>query len=414
MLPIWEAFVMPNACRRITVTTVNYVQPTPVHFAATPFNFWRGKLKYRFTFFPSAFHRGKVGILYEPNCCQASLIEANLSLNKNFLAIIDLQTTTEIEVCVEWAYPRYFAAVAPRSIAEQSIGTTANAVALADYANGFITIVPLTKLVSPDGSGVDYNIYVSAEELELAYPDQTKLPVAIVQSDDACDQKDSTCLVLNPTGCSSERAFQLHFGERVTTFRSLLKRFVTTDRRDVVASGITGPTMIQYVGRNVPLLSPTPLGSGIYFSLLSYLRPSYLGMTGGLRKRLRLIGAQSNPMNCAMIQLVTPSKTTVANSTGISVNYVDSTLTGTVMFAYDTNGGVEFELPFYTANLFGTPSQANEFNSALLSSFEPLALRNYYAIFDINENRTYTVHEMTATAEDFCLHCFIAATPYAH
>jgi len=413
MLPLWYTFVVPNA-NRPTVNTFNYVQPTPLHFAATPFSFWRGKLRYKITFFPSAFHRGKVGIFAEPNCNQVSLIGANFSLNKNFLAIVDLQTTSEIEVCIDWAFPRFFARMPSQAVAATAVNIATNATLMPDFANGWISVVPLTKLVSPDGSGVDFNVYVSADEIEFAYPDQTRLPTIVTQGDSTYDQRDSTCITLNPTGCSSERAFELHFGERLFSFRSLLKRFVTTDQRIVNVASIPGNQMIGYTGVILPTLSPSVAASATYTSLLSYLRPAYLGMTGGIRKRLRLVAAQNNPMNCVTIQLLSPYPVTSIPSIALSTAPIDSIFTGTVMFAYTTNGGIEFEVPFYTSNLFGCPSLQNIFDNSLLPNFDPNALRNYLAFFDVGSTGTFTLVELTATAEDFCLHRFIAAAPFSY
>jgi len=366
------------------------------------------------TFFPSAFHRGKIGIFYEPNCNQVNLIGANFSLNKNYLAIIDLQTTTEIEVCIDWAFPRYFARVPSQLYASSAINSSTYATSMPDFANGWISLVPLTKLVSPDGSGVDFNVYVSADEIEFAYPDQSKLPTVITQGDSSYDQKKSTCVVLNPTGCSSDHAFEMHFGERLLSFRSLLKRFVTTDQRSVPVTAISANQMIGYTGTIMPTLSPSVSSAATYTSLLSYLRPAYLGVTGGLRKRLRMTAAQNNPMNCAVIQLLPPFPITSIPSASISTAPVDSVFTGTVMFAYTTNGGIEFEIPFYTSNLFGAPSLVNIFDPVLLPNFDAYALRNYVAYFDINANATYTLYEMTAAAEDFSLHRFIAAAPFSY
>jgi len=96
--PIWGFGVTPWCITGVTHGTVsrNYIQPTAVAFAAQPFFWWRGEMTFRFDFVCSAFHRGKIAIVFEPNVSQSVLImtAADISLNKQSMVFVDLQENT--------------------------------------------------------------------------------------------------------------------------------------------------------------------------------------------------------------------------------------------------------------------------------------------------------------------------------
>jgi len=415
MTPIWRAFVMPQMHRRYVNLSKNYVQPTALHYSSIPFQAWRGSITLVFTFYPTSFHRGKIAVFYEPNCDQFSLISAGLSLNKNYLAIIDLQTTTEVSVCIKWAQPRYYQQCAPDSVSQNSISNSSSASVMRDYANGWVALVPITNLVGPAGYSVDYAVTVYSDDIEYAYPDQSLLPTITTQGD-TTTQLDGPCVDLVDISSDGTRAAQLHYGERVFSFRALLKRFTQTDRKTLVVAAFNPGDFVAYRSRIIPPLLPSPTGvttDASATSLLSFLRPSYLGMRGGFRKRIRITG--HNPATMAMISVQldspdlasTPTFTLVGNSniTGIR---------GATQFIPYTNSGIEFEVPCYTNNLFGAPSNADVYDPTMSTMFLPRALRTYTVFMDCTSSATYVASELTATAEDFTLMNFIAATPYSY
>jgi len=415
MSPIWRAFVMPQMHRRHTDGTNQYVQPTPLHYASIPFQAWRGSIKLTFTFYPTSFHRGKIAVFYEPNCDQFSLISASLSLNKNYIAIIDLQTTTEVTVCIKWAQPRYYQQCCPDSVSKNSISNATSASVMRDYANGWVALVPITNLVGPAGYAVDYAVTVSSDDIEFAYPDQSLLPKRVTQGD-STTQLEGPCIDLVDIGSDSARAAQLHYGERVFSFRALLKRFTQTDVKVLLVSSYNVGDFISYQSTIVPPLYPSPSGTtadNSNVSLLSFLRPSYLGMRGGFRKRVRITGHAPAVMAVMSVQLDSPSGVSVPSFALVGASSITG-IRGATQFVPYTNSGVEFEIPCYTNNLFGVPSNADIYSSSLSPMFLNRALRTYTVYMDCTANATYVASELTATAEDFSLMNFIAATPYSY
>jgi len=88
--PIWTCAVIPSLATHVTKSTNQFMQPTAMCFAAQPFHFWRGDIIFKFDIVCSSFHRGKLAIFFEPNVAQAVLINADLSLNKQFVRVVDI------------------------------------------------------------------------------------------------------------------------------------------------------------------------------------------------------------------------------------------------------------------------------------------------------------------------------------
>jgi hypothetical protein len=176
--PIWCCGVVPTLCTLATTLTDVLVQPTAMAFAAYPFQYWRGAIKFRIEVVCSKFHRGKLAIFYEPNIDQNVIINADLSMNKNFMTIIDIQETESVDVIVNWAQPRAWNLVEiAGSAAATNYSLNDLTVPTNGYYNGYIGIVPFTTLQSPSSDdSVFVNVYVSGVDLQFNMLTATNLP----------------------------------------------------------------------------------------------------------------------------------------------------------------------------------------------------------------------------------------------
>jgi len=171
--------------------------------------------------------------------------------------------------------------------------------------------------------------------------------------DNCIASQEITCFSLNDSSASTQRICEDHFGEQPLSFRSLLKRFVTTD---VLASpgSTTSNCTITIMGEIYPP-NNMPFGfTGGLKDLFSYLRLAYLGVRGGVRIRTRT-GVSGGFPNTYQTKVSLLSPTTTGIPTTYTVGaYQNSraTLEGTLTFCLNTNAGVEFELPYYSSNLF--------------------------------------------------------------
>jgi len=145
-----------------------------------------------------------------------------------------------------------------------------------------------------------------------------------------------------------------HFGEEPVSFRTLLKRYQIS--QDVtVAAGLVTNISLRASMLIYPTIQPT-YGTSVASArknLYSYCRYAYLGMRGSMKKRIHVAENWSFTSNVATSGVTLgPVGTTTASSLVWSNDPVFPSMRGTVAFVPHTNGGLEFEVPYYSNNLF--------------------------------------------------------------
>lgn len=429
---LWQSIVAPMVGKQIG--TNNYVQPTALCFAAMPFGYWRGTIKFRFEIVCSAFHRGKIGVYYDPNVAQEVLIDANLSPNKVFMKVIDIQETQSFEVCIDWAFPRHWCRnFTSRSSITGTCGTTiTNPQNYSGWCNGYIGVTPMNQLQSPDSSDISVNVYISCDDLQVQFFNSKLLPTSntLVQSGEEIDLDKSnssvpvSCFTLNPTGASTANIIEEAFGEQPLSFRSLLKRFVTVYTNSA-ASTATATGYITITGDIHPGLVPRPAlnvstpGFNSYpvQTLISYLRYGYLGMRGGYKYRVRVTSLGSDGvMNNVKASLINPD--TVSNGNTFTITSAstpainNAECAGTVSYAPFTNAGIEFEVPYYSNNLFLLSCNSDPYGVAA-PIMDTYACRSWYVRYETGQTVTsMNLYVEGAAAEDFSLMTFLGAPAF--
>jgi hypothetical protein len=422
---LWVCGVSPQLYGYWANVTTRFYQPTAMAFAAEPFQYWRGDIKFRLDVVCSAYHRGKFAVIYEPNVQQKTLIMGNPKLNKQYLQIIDIQETQSIEFCVKWATWREWLMAAPPDSAARFFytgpNTTEAVTTFQDNLNGFIYIVPITTLQSPDDSDISINVFVSCENLNVNYLTDVNLPNQrlYTESGDAYHSpildKGVTCLELNKSSASDEHIGMDYFGERPISFRSLLKRYVYSNSVTAIADANLQKTVwgrfpiigqIQAAYSNVGTTYDRPL------NLFSYLRYAFVGVRGGVRKRLHFYGPDfDNPHNQVRVKMQ-PISVWGGPSTGYTYVFEGADLNGTVVFVPHSNGGIEVECPYYANNLFQYSFASNLVGSNSNGEVEDKWASMYETWMDITgSSPSFTIVEETAAAEDFTFLRFQGA-PY--
>jgi len=376
---LWKCLVSPILFQSAQWTDSGLqamVQPTSLMFAAQPFQSWRGKIKFRFEIVCSKFHRGKILFKYDPNVAMNGLISSNTTkLNQQNTVILDIQDTQDITFEVDWAHVRNWAQV-PQNFASDALPCNTENFS-ADYSvydanecNGFIEVRPLNELVQPTStSTVAVNVFVSCDDLVVNRPSTALLPykraVNFTESSDITTEE-----VINHNDSKiNEKIFLDHYGERVFSFRSLLKRY-TTSAGGHYTNGITGNGFIDVSAGLYPQDGlPVPFEASSDCdpkTLFSYLRYAYMGVRGGMRYRVIVAqGDSSARNNYTRVQLLSPRSfsdtamgvtTKALNNTaaiwGTGDYFYTNRLDGGVLYHMATNGGIEFEVPFYSRNLF--------------------------------------------------------------
>jgi hypothetical protein len=415
--PMFKCKVNP-LLETVHVGAFNSYQPTALAFAALPFFYWRGDLIFRFEIVCSAYHRGKILFYYEPNIYQHALIDADLSTNKQFTHVIDIQQTQCVEFCVNWGFHRAWAQTG-RSQKITNIGVTG--VTDADsYCNGYIGVAPFTRLQSPDDSDVQVNVYVYSNNLLVNQPG-VSLPTSreIIYAESGVDiaGEPVSCVELNPSTADVSHVSELHFGEGIPSFRLLMKRF-TTNYRGTYGDPTSNYLNFQMVAPIVPPIEPA-FGTTTVFTptLLSYLRYAYLGLRGGMRKRLRFYTVTHSTATSlrTAISLVQPEDAAAQVYTGaFTSDSVWSFLTGTVNFVPSTNAGIEVELPCYTNNLFLYSFCDDLTGINNTGEVEDTFTRRYRFVTETHSSGSTSnkFYEETAAGEDFTLMRFCGAPFY--
>lgn len=413
---IWQVAVTPRANKSYTNTT-EYIVPTPLSFASMPFKYWRGTMKFRFEIVASNFHRGKIMFAYEPNIRQFGLISAALNVNKQYCKVVDIQETQSIEFEVDWNFPRPFCKNLPLAAIGSTTGSQfANTASFAECANGILFVTPFTEIQSPDGSAIEINVFVSGSNFVFNRLTDEFLPDAvnpISESDDSDFNRGFSTKGLNENLSELNDISAHYFGEAPLSFRALLKRFVTSYdlTGDFTSDGVDALKI------SLPIYPTTPVsannagesGKNLYF----YLKHAFLAMRGGLRRRLFLEhNSQKNEDFLVFASLNNDTSTTVTPSLVPAYNTIGySNLDGTVAFVTKTNGGVEFETPCYTNNLFLWAVNDDPWDNTL-SVIDPSGTRNYHALFGAYGQFTYNrATEHFAAGEDFTFIRWLGAYP---
>lgn len=432
MSPFFQSVVNPGVIRKSSLG--NCAIPSPMALVSSYFDFWHGDITFRFDVVKTSFHRGKFAVLWEPNGPQRALIDANLSLNKNYIYIVDLQEVDNFEVTIKWATPRAWMSTGTSANCSVGIGSTIGTVSTNFFVrgcNGYISLVPITSLQAPLDKSVHINVYIKSSNMRFNHmrtprdvPWDGTPAFAPIEGFDPLDEKDvafeveseevgsskSFSVVLNTAAASYDGISEYHFGEEPVSMRAVLKRYVTMCNIPVVGNPIASLT-----SSIIPPLDPPQLSSSLAWldgGRLGILRRCFLGIRGGFKYRLRLMTDSDQtvlPSNSVTISLGDKESLETAFGLGVTSSYsgfaVDN-LGGTVFIPY-TQPGVEFEVPFYSTMLFHFAQQSNPLPDKYYT--DPNQIRSWRAHFRAQAGANHRVIVDYVAGEDFSLMHFLSA-----
>ena len=420
---IWMAPVSPMIAKRFSLGGFPeefVVAPTALAFASAPFEYWRGDIEFHFQIICSKFHRGKLAFYYEPNIAQNGLIDTELLLNEQFVKIIDIQETTDVTLTVKWAAPKAWMRNLTIDLLGDigTIGFLGNG--LFNFANGYLAVVPFTTLQSPNDTSVQVNVYVSAPEMRFNQLVETRFPMQRPATQAGEAETKEMADNLNESTATLDGINELHFGEAPVSFRGLCKRFVSRTSMATPMSGADDLPISLYLAQNYPA-PDIGFTAGMRTdpaNIVRYLRYAFLGIRGGYKHRIGLLGNYTTPqVSKTKVSLTIPSTTIVPDAflTTSSYDFAKSSINGTVEFMTSTNAGIEFEVPLYTSNLFGISFSDDPF-PASNSNVEATLMRRFAVaspMRSIDVSTMFVQHDFAA-AEDFTLMRFQGAPPYQY
>lgn len=144
---------------------------TACAFAALPFKWWRGTMKYRFQIVASAFHKGRLKIVYDPE------EQVTNEYNTNYTYIIDLAKERDFTVDIGWGQATPYLRHAKPGVDDPIFDTVSlNPIGL---RNGIITVYVVNELTVPNSvanNDIEVNVFVSTgDDFEVAEPDSSAI-----------------------------------------------------------------------------------------------------------------------------------------------------------------------------------------------------------------------------------------------
>lgn len=405
-------------------------------FAAAPFAYWRGTLRVRLSVVASAHHKGRLRIIYDPHFISST--EANVAFNR----VVDLETEREITIDVPWSQKRHF--LTTRSLGGNgwssgyfngAIGTARN------DANGVLGVYVLNTLTSPNSTvnnDISVQVFVSMIDLEVATPDTTYTSSLTPVYNYTPQSSEFDEVPVESTDCDlcmveddpTPDKYKVYFGERVTSFRQVLKRYVLHSMFSVVTAGVGTQHVViansdfpQYRGyTTVPLHATSTGGKYNYVqsTLMSWVVPAYLGMRGGIRSKYHLCSGTSVGHTTMMVSRARPPRTPGVSSTALvdtsNSRLAASMLTsgygklmsmGAAMTDPKVQPVLEVEFPYFKNTRFDPAKRVSGDN---LVDISPSYCCHTLELVTRAASDAY-VERYVSTAEDFQLLYFQGAPP---
>lgn len=410
------------------------IQMTPMCFASVPFEYWSGSIDFRFMIVATQYHKGRIKIVYEP----AAITTPNVEYNTAFTKIVDISSERDFKLNVAWAQDISFCTVPMMSALNKTYSTTTNIGLNKTNHNGTLSVFVVTELTSPATTPTNVSIVVyvnGGEDFKLAVPTSKQLdnysyfPSTLQTGELVIDNPNDAHEIngiVEHSSSSDDHLYDVHFGEVITSFRNLLKRYIRYHTYSV-SIGYTGFRNYKVTHPNYPIYyGPTSTGihthtlgtstkfNIVYNSPLNFLLPAYQAFRGSIRYKLMAVKDTANDLDHVT---VTRSRQTnirfslegytidLTSQTKIAGDYReihDSMWDGAAINTTNNGTTLEFELPHYSPyRFFGAKNITQLVNE--ISPGTPS--------FTINgrDKATGVIHQHTlayATGEDFSMYFY--------
>lgn len=313
-------------------------------FAALPFKYWRGSMKFRFQVVASAYHKGRLQISYDPQ------IAGTGEFLTQYNYVIDIAKERDFTVEIGWGNEQGSLRHLLPGVASVPHGTGAiGPPLLPDGNNGVVSVRVLTDLTSPNSvvdNDVAVNVFISmGDDFEVfvpepytlskfvytdpgapaaaAAPDVTERPPTPIQTlepqsgevmgnvpdgDDTKEESEPMKLqpsdLMAPKPAHTDCFDSVYFGDPIVSMRSCLKRyqlhsFNAKTLGSTAFTKIIFPNFPPYRGYDPNGMYATQaVGDDpynyCYMTLLNYLTPAYTCRRGNIRWKYQRFGGTDN------------------------------------------------------------------------------------------------------------------------
>lgn len=323
-------------------------EPTVTAFVASMFRYWRGSLKYKIQAVKTAYHSGRIRVVYLP-VSSSSMVD---SQDQAYNWVFDLRNSSEIEFeipynnVVEW----------------QRCGLTNKLDST--YSLGTIRVEVLNSLRAPDtvSQEIQFNIWISGgSDLQFAVPEigryvptLTTVPTGFVaqvlgSAQDAGfnDMSDKPCMfelnrVERITPC------KVAIGEMIRNLRLITRRFGLASTVDIGTTSTTVTTLPNYYFGKA--LASDDVLADYRITPVDYISWIYKFFRGGVRWKAFFSGAIVAGGQQRAVSLFGTNDREITSS--ISTGVFDKTWNSAGSFQHRTltnvNPVLEVTAPFYS------------------------------------------------------------------
>ncbi|QBY91921.1 structural polyprotein [Cylindrotheca closterium RNA virus 02] len=419
--------------------------------AAMPFEYWTGTLRFRFMISCSAFHKGRLKVVYEPNTLSSN------EYNTNYTQIIDLADRTDFTVEVGNGQSRTLLhhnkpGVTPTT---DLFTTTTTPLTKETYGNGTLSLYVVNELTSPTtavqtvqilcfvSAGDDFEVFVPDDDFQnfVFKPQDGLEPQAGLQdmgeaiNSEAMNAQEESAPQhemadsLGPSIQAHDKLNLVYTGEKITSFRQLLKRYnlhsnlVYNDNAAIARIFAGRRSMFPFLRGNVSGAVHQRAGPFPYnfcnTVLLHWVTYAFSGWRGSIRWKLIPRGdfGEYSPLRMEVQRAHTAETEYDATTSGAlfygSVNQAAASVVkndqingepdlvrpftghrGVAITNSMVNPNLEFEMPYYSPARFSPGKEESKTGLALLE--EPWD----YRIF-ARANTNFAVDAYCAAGEDY-------------
>ena len=374
---------------------------TTTAFTATPFQYWRGSMTFRFQLAASGYHKGRLLLVWDP-----ASPNATPEINTVYSKIIDLETERDFSITIGWGNPEPALSVQNPFILAAPTSTYAIRGLYTDLkANGSLSLYVLNSLVTsgPEQAPVEILVHTHSKDMTYWNPESERLKTftyvpqvpasrTFEPQTEESDANDPT-MVDAPTQAANLGALggkeipvchSFLSGEAINTFRTCLKRYSLIRR-------------LSWYNPNMPATSVVTFSSQCngYFpvraynvdtvrfpgTLHAYVSSAYSGWRGSTRVRIIPAIEQSQSLD---VDVGSPKIARFENAAwgdpetmtaALSVTAFDEhaytkdqSWSGTQVTNDAAGGVLAVELPYYAAERFATTGRSPSNTSASLGA----------------------------------------------
>jgi hypothetical protein len=217
------------------------LEPNSFHFpaccvAAMPFEYWTGSIKFRFQIVSSAFHKGRLKFVYDPNFL------ASNEYNTNYLQVVDISEKNDFTITV--GNGQEYSLIDHHWPGVDSVTQVHSTTPYAskEQGNGVLGVYVVNELTTPNSTvnnDIQVNVYISAgDDFEVFVPDGNDMQhfvykpqsgKEVVPESFNTEEPDApehdTDINVGPGYTNHSLLNTVFTGEVIRSFRPLLKRY---------------------------------------------------------------------------------------------------------------------------------------------------------------------------------------------